>query len=63
MIVDKPHLILDRILDLRTTGVGSATWREFFIRWKDAPEESGWETKDSLWRWKREIVEFNDGLM
>jgi len=56
MIVDRPNLILDKILDLMTVGVRSATQREFFVRWKDAPEESGWETEDSLWRWKKEIA-------
>jgi len=31
--------------------------------WKETPEESGWETKDSLWRWKEEIAEFDDEVM
>ena len=63
MIVDRPNLVLEKILDLWTTRLRSNMRWEFLIRWKDALEERGWETKDSLWRWKKEIVEFNEGLV
>lgn len=63
MIVDRPHLILDNILDLRTMGVGNTAQRKFFVRWKNALEESSSETKESLWRWKKEIVEYDVELV
>lgn len=52
MIVDKPNLMLEKILDLRTTRLGSNMRREFLIRWKDALDEDSWEMEDSLWIWK-----------
>jgi len=44
MIVDILKLILDKILNPRTIYVASVAWRDFFLRWRDALEESGWET-------------------
>lgn len=49
-------------MDLRTTKVRSDMKSEYFVQWKNALEESGWETKDSLWRWMKEIVEFDAEL-
>lgn len=56
------NLVLEKILDLRTTRLGSNMRQEFLIRWKDAPEEDSWETEDSLWRWKKMIMKYDRKL-
>jgi len=40
LIIDR----LDLVLNLMPTGVRSDVKREYFMLWKNAPEESGWET-------------------
>ena len=62
MILDRPNLVLEKILDLRMTCLGSNMRWEFLIRWKDALEEDSWETEDSLWRWKKKIAKFDRKL-
>eukprot|EP00253_Pinus_taeda_P026665 PITA_26665 len=61
-IVDKPGLELEKIVSLRTTGVGCHRRREFLCRWKDTPEEESWETEDLLWRWKDKIAKYDRKL-
>lgn len=58
MIVDRANLVLEKILDLQMTRLGSNMRWEFLIRWKDALEEDSWETEDSLWRWKKMIAKY-----
>jgi len=62
-IVDKPGLELEKILSLKTIGVGCHMRREFLCRWKNAPEEKSWESEDSLWRLKDKIKKYNRKLM
>ena len=62
MIIDKPDLVLEKILDLRTTGVAGNARREFLIQWENRPEESSWEPEETLWRWRKEIAEYNQML-
>jgi len=62
MIIDRPNLVLEKILDFRMTRLGSNMRREFLIRWKDSPEEDRWEIDDSQWRWKKKIAKYNKKL-
>lgn len=59
MIVDKPNLVMEKILDLQTTGIGSHIRREFLVIWKVSSEEDSWEMKDSLWRWKQKTAKYD----
>ena len=62
-IVDKPGLELEKILSVRTTGIGCHMRREFLVKWKNAPEEESWELEESLWRWKDKIEKYNKNLL
>jgi len=61
-IVDRPGLELEKLVDLRTRGIGCHRRREFLCRWKNAPEEESWEIEDSLWRWKDKIAKYDKRL-
>ena len=62
MIVDRLNFVLEKIMDLLTTGLGSNMRQEFFIKWKDALKESSRETEDSLWRCRKEIAKYDEKL-
>jgi len=62
-IVNKPNLELEKILSFQTTRLGCHMKREFLVRWKNAPEEDSWESKDSLWGWKRNVVKYDRKLL
>jgi len=61
-IMDRPGLELEKILSLRTRGIGCHMRREFLCRLKNAPEEESWETEDSLSRWKDKIKKYDRKL-
>ena len=61
-IVDRLGLELEKLVDLKTRGIGCHRRREFLCRWKNAPEEESWETEDSLWRWKDKIAKYDRRL-
>jgi hypothetical protein len=62
MVVDKPELEVENILVNHILGWGRGRVHEYFIQWKDNPdEENSWEKYESLWKYEDMIQEFDRG--
>jgi hypothetical protein len=53
MVVDKPELEVENILVHHILGWGRGRVHEYFVHWKDKPdEEDNWERYESLWKYE-----------
>ncbi|KAH9291055.1 hypothetical protein KI387_044184 [Taxus chinensis] len=58
-VVDRPELVVEKVLEMRRRGIGTRFRTEFLVHWKGQPSYADtWERAESLWSVEEKIWEF-----